>query len=218
MSECHGFAKAYQHPDVRIGWAPYVAVTETEIRSNPGGGTLLKSLIKGGGVGYQSVRNPTGSLNPELRLPVHVYGEEYAWVYSRAGTITGWIRLADIAPDPNAGSKSPLRGPGGFDFEIGNPLTPPLPKRPSGCGSISKTKPLRRVASRETYLRYSPRGTAYHYLHKDDIVRLLLVDGPHGFGFCEVVEARQGSPLRPGTRGWIQQMSLAPLVHGPPGP
>lgn len=209
MAECYGIKGAFQHPDVRIGWAPFVSLVETEVRTNPGGGHLLKSLIKGGGVAYQSVRNPNGSSNPALRPTVTVEGEEYAWVYTRAGDVTGWIRRDDIARDPNSASKPPLSGPGGLDFEIGR--TTPLPKRPSGCGRVSKTKPLRRVAARETYLRYSPRGTAFHYLHRDDVVRLLLVDGAHGFGFGEVISRAPNSAVKVGSRGWMMQESLEPV-------
>lgn len=210
--ECYGIKRAFQHKDVRIGWAPFVAVRDTQIRSNPGAGTLLKNLPKNGGLGYQSVRNPTGDPNPPLRLPVTVKGEKYAWVYSRAEDKTGWVKLADIAPDPNAASKPALDGPGGYDFEIGR--TPPLEKKSNSCGKISLTRPYRKVAARDTYLRYSPRGTAFHYLHKDDLVKLILVNAEKNtFAFCEVVSIRdwENSPVRPGYRGWIFQNALTPV-------
>lgn len=216
MAECYGVRRAFMHKDVRIGWAPYVALQETEIRSNPGAGTLLKTVPKGGGLGYQSVRNPRGEANPSLRLPVTVYGEKYAWVYSRAGDVTGWIRLADIAKDPGAWQKPALDGPGGYDFEVNR--TPPLEKKSNSCGKISLTRPLRRVKARDTYLRYSPRGTAYHFLHEGDVVKLLLVNAEgRSFAFVEVIGVRQGSPARVGTRGWILQNSLAKLDE-PVGP
>ncbi len=217
MAECYGVARAFQHPDVVIGWGPFVAIRPTEIRTNPGAGTLLKTLPKGGGMGYQSVRNPTSDPSPPLRLPVTVYGEKYAWVYSRAGTQTGWVKLADIAPDPNSASKPPLLGPGGWDFEIDR--TPPRVKKPNNCGKLSATEPLRQVQATEVYLRYSARGTAFHYLHEGDVVKLLIVNAEHkAFAFVEVQEARQGSPLRKGTRGWVQQVALKPLEPENPGP
>lgn len=205
--ECYGLKGAYQHPDVRIGWAPYVTTQDTEIRSDPDGGTLLKSLIKGSGVAWQSVRNPSGSPTPPLRMPIHRNGYTYVWVYSRAGTHTGWIRYDHIKEDSDSIFKPPLLGPGGFDFEIGRTL--PLPKKPSSCGRVSHSRPKRKVKARETYLRYSERGTAFHYLHRGDIVQLLLVDAAHGFAFCEVlVVYNPNSGARIGTRGWIQQEAL----------
>lgn len=211
MSECHGIKRAYQHPDVRIGWFPKRTNQPTVITSDPVNGRVLKELIEHAGVGVQSVRNPAGLPDPEPRLAVTgPNGKRYLWCYSRAGTITGWIDAAHLETDPDAVSKSPLLGPGGFDFEVGR--TEPLPKKASGCGSVSHTQPLRQVKTRETYLRYSPRGTAFHYLHKGDVIKLLIVDGPHGFGFGEVVSAAEGSLLKRGARGWIQQVSLEPVT------
>jgi len=171
-------------------------------------GTLIKSVPKGGGLGYQSVRNPTGDPNPPLRLPVTIDGIKYAWVYSRAGDRTGWIKYDDIEPDTNSLSKPALDGPGGYDFEVGR--TPPLEKKPNSCGKISLTRPTRTITSRDTYLRYSPRGTAFHYLHKGDIVKVLLVNAEKdSFAFVEVLEAGSGSPVKPGYRGWILQNAWA---------
>lgn len=202
---CFGIEKAYQHPDVRIGWYPFVSVRETEIRTHPNGGYLLKRLIKGGGIGVQSVRNPVG-INPPRRLPV----EGWVWCYSRADGTTGWINEEDITVDPLSHEKPALRGPGGFDFEVGR--TQPLPKKPNGCGRPSKTKPYRCVSAKTASLRYSGRGTAFHYLHKNDKVKLLIVDAPAGHALAEVKALADGRTVpRVGSRGWISQSTLSPL-------
>lgn len=217
MSECHGIKRAYQHPDVCIGWYPMRTTEPTVIMTDPVNGTVIKELIQHAGVGRQSVRNPAALPEPEPRLAVSgPNGKRYLWCYSRAGSYTGWIDAALLEKDPDAASKSVLLGPGGFDFEVGRPRdngwVGPLPKRASGCGEVSKTQPLRRVKARDTYLRYSPRGTAFHYLHKGDVIKLLIVDGPHGFGFGEIVSVAEGSLLKVGTRGWVTQISLEPVT------
>lgn len=210
MSECFGISRAFMHPDVRIGWYPARTRVATVITTKPGGGLLVKSLIEHAGIALQSVRNPRGEADPPMRPPVTgIDGEKYAWCYSRAGTLAGWIAVDDVEPDPNAASKPPLLGPAGRDFEVGRTL--PQEKKPSGCGRISRTKPLRRVEARDTFLRYSERGSAFHYLHAGDVVRLILVDAPHGFCFVEVQQAGPGSSVHPGYRGWTQQVSLASL-------
>lgn len=206
---CHGIDKAYQHPDVCIGWYPYVTLTETEIRTSPGGGRRLKSMIKGGGIGVQSVRNPSAGANPPVRPAVM----GWLWCYSRATGDTGWIRAADVGVDPFSGDKAALRGPGGYDFEVGRAAADgrigPRAKKPNGCGEISRTRPLRRVSARTVALRYSGRGTAFHYLHEGDVVRLLIVDAPAGYAFCEVVSSSGVPGAR--TRGWIGQSHLSPV-------
>lgn len=207
MSECHNIRGAWQHSDVCIGWFPFVAITNCNVVTNPHDPTtVLKELRPGSGVGWQSARNPTASPTPPMRRP----RDGYAWVYTRAGTITGWVKADALAADPGAASKPPLLGPGGYDFEVGRARDDgwvgPLPKKPSGCGKVSLSKPLMRVSVRDTYLRYSPRGTSYHYLHRGDLVRLLIVNGPHGFAFGEVVDA-DGLAF-PGVRGWLLHESL----------
>ena len=208
---CHGIKGAFQHPDVRIGWYPFRANRVLEVRTKPNGGQLIKTVPKYGGLALQSTRNPESEpLDPRQRIPILMPdGEIYSWVYTRTGTLQGWVNKAMIEVDPDAANKTPLLGPAKRDFEVGRTL--PLPKMKSGCGNVSKTQPLRRVKVRETYLRYSPRGTAFHYLHEDDIVRLLIVDGGHGFGFCEVISLTTGSAAKIGSRGWIQHVSLGPI-------
>lgn len=212
---CFGIYRAFQHPSVCIGWRPYRAVRETQIRTQPGAGQLVKVVPKGGGIAVQSARNPERSAEPPTRLPhVRNDGKEFVWCYSRAGTLQGWVAKEDIEYHQDL-TKPPLDGPAGYDFEIGRPREDggwgPREKKPNGCGKISLTKPLRKVIADETYLRLSGRGTAFHYLEKGDIVKLYIVDGPAGFAFCEVVSAFPGSSAKRGTRGWILQESLGKI-------
>lgn len=210
MPLCHGLDRAFQHIDVRIGWFPMRAKQEVWITSKPNGGFKLKKVPRKGGVALQSARNPTGSATPPKRLPV----DGCAWVYSRAGTITGWVPLSALELDPDAASKPPLLGPAGYDFQIGrlnrNGEYGPLPKKSNSCGKLSRTKPLRMVEAHTTYLRYSGRGTAFHILHYGDKLRLYIVDSNSGFAFGEVTYATPGSSVKVGSRGWIMQESLAP--------
>jgi hypothetical protein len=163
-------------------------------------------LAPGAGIGVQSARNPKRSPNPPQRQSViGVDGARWVWCYSRAGSQTGWVRFDDIEYARDL-SKPPLSGPARLDFEVGR--THPKAKKPSGCGKPSPTKPLRRVKSVDTYLRYSPRGTAFHHLHEGDLVRLLLVNGPQGFAFCEVRKVGCNATAKVGSRGWILQNSL----------
>ena len=199
---CFGIRGAFQHPEVRVGWFPYVSLTETEIRTAPGAGKLIRRIFKGSGVGIQSVRNPKG-VNPPKRSAVN----GWLWCYVRATGHTGWVREADVAPDPNAREKPPLRGPGGYDFEVGR--SHPLPKRKNGCGKLSDKKPHRTVDAESATLRYSGRGTAFHYLHKGDKVKLFIVDAPAGYAFAEVIALAHGRTVPAiGSRGWISQAEL----------
>lgn len=203
---CFDIYRAFQHNEVLIGWRPYRTNQTTEIRTKPGCGNLVHTLDKGDGVGLQSARNPEGSSSPPGRLAfVTDDGTKYAWGYARSGSHTGWIKFDDLYYDPNP-EVPPLKGPGGFDFECDR--TEPSEKSGPGCGKISKTKPTRTVVVRDVYLRFSPRGTALHYLHQGDVVRLLLVDGPHGFAFCEVIQAASDGSATTGTRGWISHNAL----------
>ncbi len=205
---CHGFERAFQHDEVRIGWYPYRALVETQIRTMPGAGPVKGVLAPGEGVGRQSVRNPVGS-TPKQRPSVRgADGDAYCWVYSRYRSNTGWVRALDIEHQADP-AKKPLTGPAYLDFEVGR--TEPGPKKPSGCGRPSPTKPVRRVDVTDTYLRYSPRGTAFHYLHRNDTVRLLLVNGPQGFAFCEVLTTSRSSACKPGAQGWVLASSLKPI-------
>ena len=155
---CFGVPRAFQHPDVCIGWYPYATIRESVIRTAPNGGYVLKTVPKFGGIGVQSVRNPRAEANPARRPPQL----GWVWCYSRATGDTGWISEADILVDDAADDKPALRGPGGYDFDCTRPAADgrigPRPKKPNGCGSLSQSKPLRRVRARTATLRYSGRS------------------------------------------------------------
>ena len=201
---CYGLDRAYMHPDVVIGWYPFAANVATEIRtSTHGRGRLLSPVRRGATVGVQSVRNPRSDPNPARRPDF----DGYVWCYTLKGGFTGWVKLSDLVPRATP-PESPLDGPGGYDFEVGKTL--PRLKRPNGCGKLSLFRPKRRVTATDVYLRYSGRGTAFHYLHEGDIVRKLISNGPGGYAFVEVVRtAEPGGPVFSGYRGWVSQTHLA---------
>ena len=200
---CHGIEGAFQHPDVNIGWRRGTARAATTIRTKPGAGVVLHELDAGDGCGIQSVRNPDRDADPVTRPSVAgAGGQDYIWVYARDGGKTGWVRRADVERLPPSDDGHPLGGPTKLhlDFEVG--VTTPKPKRPSSCGRPSPTQPNRTVTAAELHLRYSPRGTSFHYLHEGDMVQVLLVDAA-GFSFVKVVEAAPDGSARPGSRGWV---------------
>jgi hypothetical protein len=203
---CHGIRAAYQHNEVNIGWFSFRAIRRTLVRTKPGAGNVIDFLDQGRYCGRQSVRNPHRKSDPAMRLSQRgADGQFHCWVYTRKETATGWVAVRDLDQfaDPD---KRPLTGPAGLDFEVGRG-TPAL-KEPSGCGKVSGERPIKRVQARETYLRYSPRGTAFHYLHRGDLVKLLIVDGPQGFCFVEVVQSSRDGGVPREARGWVLAESL----------
>lgn len=207
---CHGLSGCFQHAEVNIGWYPFRATRETEVRTLPGGGIILKLLVAAEGIGVQSARNPDRHDKPPMRESViGVDGAKWVWCYSRYLSKTGWVRFADIEYHSDA-AKHPLGGPAGIDFEVGR--TVPRSKSVSGCGDkthLHGDDLIRVVDAREVYLRYSPRGTAFHYLHRGDRVKLCLVNGPHGF-VCVTVDKTvlPFSTAKPGSSGWTSQSAL----------
>jgi hypothetical protein len=201
---CFDLKDAFQHRDVNIGWFPFRARRDTEIRTIPGGGNVKAEVLAGRGVGVQSVRNPDRrSVIARRKAERAGDGSQWVWCYRRQGAPTGWIAFDDLEPDP--GRPTPLIGPAKLDFEVGR--TAPGVHAVSGCGRDIRDRPrsdrTRDVIADDVYLRYSPRGTAKHYLHHGDEVLLLLVEGPHRFAFVEVLASDPGNPAKPGTRGWI---------------
>jgi hypothetical protein len=203
---CHGLTGAFQHPDVNIGWRLGEAKVETTIRTKPGAGEVLHVLEPGRHCGIQSVRNPDRKLDPETRPPVPgANGHQYIWVYARKSGKTGWARKDHIErTGPSRPPERPLGGPTEerHDFEVGR--TEPKRKSPSACGHRSANTPTKTVSAQEMHLRYSPRGTSFHYLHKGDKVKLLL-DGAGEFSFVEVIRAAADGSARRGTRGWVMR-------------
>jgi hypothetical protein len=206
LLSCHGIDRAFQHPDVNIGWRPYRSKTGTnvQIRSKPSGhGELMGALTHAEGCGLQSVRNPRRSDKPASRP--FIKGDEgrwYGWIYQRAGSHTGWVPADLIEPDPNFASKSYCDGPASWDFEIGRQPCPQ--KKPSGCGDVSTSGHVVVVTAATMYIRYSPHGTAVHFAHEGDKIKLLIVNGPEGEHFGEITEAAADGSLRAGHRGWFE--------------
>jgi hypothetical protein len=207
---CFAITGAFQHPDVNIGWFPFRATRDTTIRTIPGAGNVISPVEAGQGLGVQSVRNPRHESQIERRQAERAGdGTLWLWCYRRQGSKTGWICIDDIEADSDP-HKPPLKGPAGLDFEVGR--TAPGHKSPSGCGDDirdrSRKERTRVVKAQDVYLRYSPRGTGKHYLHRGDKVLLILASGPHGFVFVDVLTSTEGSPAQPGTRGWLSAAAL----------
>lgn len=204
---CYGLPGAFQHPEVVIGWYRCVATRDVEIRSAPGPiGRVLKVARKSATIGRQSVRNPTSSPTPPRREPILWDGKLWVWVYTLKDSITGWCELDALQEEIDL-SRVALKGPGGYDFEVGRTL--PLAKKKNGCGTLSPTRPSRVVTAITVYLRYSGRGTAFHTLHKDDRVRILIANAPAGYCFVEVLAVGLGSGAKVGSRGWTTHGALA---------
>jgi hypothetical protein len=201
---CHGQRGAFQHHEVNIGWRLGEARTATEIRTKPGAGVVLHRMDAGDGCGIQSVRNPERKARPATRPSVlGAGGERYIWVYARDRGRTGWVRSQDILRRPPGNPAHPLGGPTPqhLDFEIG--LTKPkIKKGRSACGRVSAQTPRRTVIAEEMHLRYSPRGTSFHYVHRGDELRVLLEHAGE-FSFVEVVDAAPDGSARAGARGWV---------------
>jgi hypothetical protein len=202
--DCFDIDKAYQNHQVNIGWRLGKAVcpTSTAIRTLPGAGVRVGTLKAGAGCGLQSVRNPHRSPHPDPRGVEHdADGVAYVWIYARRNSKTGWVRQQDIAQLPPGSPDQPLIGPAGADFEIGNGH--PAHKRKSGCGRRSKRRPIKTITRPYTYLRYSAHGTAFHYLHRGDKVKVLIINDHLGSEFVEVVGLAGGATVGIGARGWI---------------
>ncbi|HEX5926846.1 MAG TPA: hypothetical protein VFY45_23680 [Baekduia sp.] len=206
---CHGIEHAYQHNDVNIGWRLGRALKRTSIRTLPGAGTVVSALSEGKQCGLQTVRNPRHVTHPDPRSVEHdAAGRPWVWAYARKSCKTGWVCLDDIAQLPPGPPDQPLKGPHRLDFEVGNGM--PRDKHGPGCGKASKRKPVKTVSRPYTYLRYSPHGTAFHYLHHGDKVRVLLIHDRQGCEFVEVVHIARGGTARAGsTSGWM----ITQLAH-----
>jgi hypothetical protein len=204
---CYGLPGAFQHPEVVIGWYRMRAIRATDVRTAPGAcGIVVKTASKGATLGRQSVRNPDSRPDPPRRDGVLIDGVMWVWCYTLSGSAQGWVNVADLREEIDF-NVTALNGPGHYDFEVFRSL--PRVKKNNGCGTLSPTRPIKTVRSVDTYLRYSGRGTAFHYLHRGDRVRVLISDAPAGFCFVEVVEVAPGSAAKVGSRGWLLHEALA---------
>jgi len=161
--------------------------------------------------GRQSTRNPRCLDHPPLRLAVD--GFVWGYVLAPGHRKSGWIPLAVLERD--LGLDREACGPAGADFDR---------RDPTSCRGHCDGRPLAGVeravgdavvTARETYLRYSPRGTAYRYLVRGDAVRRLCRwrFGNNDYTGVEVRVA-QWSPR--GGRGWT--ISSAVRAHAGPSP
>jgi hypothetical protein len=82
-------------------------------------------------------------------------------------------------------------------------------KPPSGCGKLSVNRPIKAVDARDAHIRYSPHGTSFHYLHRGDHIKVLIVNAPQGFHLVEVLQTDPDGSAHTGTRGWILAEALA---------
>ncbi|MEA2193367.1 MAG: hypothetical protein QOI73_3488 [Solirubrobacteraceae bacterium] len=206
---CHGQPGAFQHHEVNIGWRLGEAKVDTSVCTKPGAGVVLHVLDAKDRCGIQSVRNPDRKPDPATRPPVKgADGHEYIWVYARAGGKTGWVRSDHIERPGPIDREHPLGGPTPhhIDFEVGV-TKPKIKKGHSACGRPSASKPRMTIAAQEMHLRYSPRGTSFHYLHRGDEVRVLL-EGAGEFAFVEVARAAADGSAKPGSRGWVMREFL----------
>lgn len=212
---CFGIRGAFQHCDVNIGWYPYrTKVDRVKVWSKPGCGVerdVLSHHTPSGRwlpstLGRQSVLNPGCSDHPAPRLAVAgPDGNSYVWCYAVDGGETGWVLASAIEPYPSP--KATVNGPAREDFEVGRGHAVRGAK--NGCGKVViGRRPHFRVKVRDAHLRASGHGSGLHYLHRGDLVIVLIKDGPQGFHFVEVLSAAHDGSARRGDRGWVSIQSL----------
>ena len=201
---CHGIDGLYSGHEVNIGYRPYRTTRPTAIRvaCDPTAGTVVE-LRAGQGLGRQTVRNPDHDDLPPDRPPAGP-GDAWIWVYARQQGGSGWIPLEDVEPWHSPPGR-PCKGPAGFDFEPG--VMPSKHGPHTSCGSRAMGPARLRsrvVAAADVYIRYSPAGTAWDYLLRDDRVELRC-HGPRGFDGVTVVSSRY---LPTGATGWATAGAL----------
>lgn len=202
---CHGIDGCFRGDEVNIGYRPYRVIAPTAIRTGRGPSfAAVVALDPGQGLGRQTIRNPGHDDLPPDRPPeTGADGRPWIWVYARKHGGSGWIALDDTEPASSPPGR-PCRGPAGFDFEPG--LMPSKHGPHTSCGptALGPARWRRRRVVEDVYLRWSPDGTAFDYLHRDDIVELRC-SGPRGFAGVTVLEAQAHLP---GTGGWVDANGL----------
>jgi hypothetical protein len=225
---CGGLSDAWTAGAVNVGYYPFQAVRTTNMYSGDpgGGGTVVETLAPGQGVGLQTTRNPNCLDNPPLRPAVA------GWAFGfRRGADgarpSGWVALADLTFVGYDGGPC-ATGPAFADFEAAhNPYdgcralvcdgtTSCAAVNPAGegdndCGG-TRVDQSRTVDADTLYVRYSPGGTATHYLHRGDTVHVMYRTDRHGTGtwwnFIEVTGSSCPTLTPVGTRGWTQEAYL----------
>jgi hypothetical protein len=187
-----------------VAYEPWRVRAPTTLRVGPASGAPVVltdsgeavAFDVGRNVGRQSVRNPTCLEVPPLRATVN----GFVWVYGMppASRKSGWVRLADLEPDPTCPELA--CGPAGVDFDR---------RFPQACGGHCDGRPLTgvvaisgaaSVGARELYLRHAPASTAFRYLATGDRVRLLA---QWRAGRWLGVQVGQAEWTPRGTRGWV---------------
>jgi hypothetical protein len=202
---CHEIDGCFRGDEVNIGYRPYRTVTATALRTGRGPGyTTIVALEPGQGLGRQTVRNPDHDDLPPDRPPESGDdGQSWIWVYARRHGGSGWIPLSDTEPTTSPPGR-PCRGPAGFDFEPGIMPSKHGPHTSCGPRALGPARWRRRRVTDEVYLRWSPDGTAFDYLHSDDTVQFEC-SGPRGFAGITVLDAQA---LPTGTGGWVDARML----------
>lgn len=211
---CHGIDGAFGHHEVQVGFYAIKATEPGEIRSKPGKGrgVLIADCAKNEPLAAYGVRNPSASDTPAPRPAVMRDGEPWIYLYRRAGSLTGWFPRRLTVPDARehknwkTGERSYADGPASQDFEVGPQKC--RAKKPSGCGKLSAAKPMVRVKTETTHVRYSPRGTSVHYAHEGDEFQVLIANGPQGFHFGVCTKAAADGSLKKDMRGWFLAASV----------
>jgi len=209
---CRGIGGCLRGDEVNIGYRAYRTTVASAVRvaRDPGARAVVR-LSPGQGVGRQTVVNPGHLDEPDDRpAEAGADGRPWIWVYARRQGGSGWIPLGDLARDMQ--TPQPCRGPAGFDFEPGRMPSKHGPR--TSCGAVPLGPPRRHrrvVRVSDVYLRYSPDGTAFDYLHEGDKVTVRCARGPRGFA-CVRVDA--AGLLARGTTGWVDERALAKFSHG----
>ena len=203
---CHGIDGCFRGDEVNIGYRPYRTIRDTALRSGPGAEfAVVVALDAGQGLGRQTVRNPDHlDLPPDRPAATGTDGRPWIWVYARRHGGSGWIPLADTEPTTSPPGR-PCRGPAGFDFEPGVMPSKHGPHTTCGSRAVGPAKwRRRRIGVPSAYLRWSPDGTAWNYLHSGDAVEVRC-HGPRAFAGVTVIASRT---VDPGESGWIEESAL----------
>jgi hypothetical protein len=196
---------------VDVSYEPWRAVRPTPLRLGPSARApqvrsddgVPVGLAAGQHLGRQSTRNPGCLDSPPLRGSV----DGFVWGYCLPPAVrkSGWMRVADLEPDP--AFEGLACGPADADFDR---------RRPQACGGgHCDGRPLSGlcdasgravVEAQDVYLRYAPGSTPFRYLVRGDSVSRLLRSHPS----WTAVEIRAGRWAGRRTRGWVLSETLRP--------
>jgi hypothetical protein len=195
-----GITGCWDTGDVDVCYTPWVTNKNAAIRSGPGAGyRQIATIEQGKHWGRQSTRNPSCLQNPGPQVSEN----NYIWGYNITGTsspgTSGWISLADVAPD--TGWVGSACGPAGAGFDCrdgrcGAHCTAPA------TGSASSISGTRSIGPTEATLRYAPGSTAFRYVLSGDSVTLRC-----RVGSWTCVSVNSGNSA--GSIGWVLNTALA---------